>query len=54
MGTRKRPASALVARGIKGDVTVAPAKEAKRDNSWREVKLVEVTGEDYSALARGS
>eukprot|EP00435_Cladocopium_sp_Y103_P057354 s705_g19.t1 len=52
---RKRPASALVQRGASGgSISVKEAKGVKRDNSWKEVKLVEVSGEDYSALARGS
>lgn len=54
MRSRKRPASALVPRGASGgSISVKEAKSGKRDNSWKEVKLVEVSGEDYSALARG-
>ncbi|CAJ1330266.1 unnamed protein product [Effrenium voratum] len=36
---------------------LTPAKQSpkvRRDNSWRETKLVEVTGEQFAALARGS
>ena len=33
---------------------LAEERAKRRDNSWREVKMVEVTGEQYAALAMGT